>query len=292
MPRILVAGCGYVGAATADLFHRAGWEVEGWTSSEASAQQLKARPYPVRAVDLTDAAAVAKAARNRFDAVVHAASSRGGGVAGYREIYLGGARNLLEALPQALLLFTSSTSVYAQRAGEWVTEASPAEPERETGRVLRETEELVLSRDGIVGRLAGIYGPGRSALLWKFLAGEAVIDSAPRFINQAHRDDIASALFLLVSQALTGSAATAERRIYNVADGHPITDRECYEWLSARFDRPLPPIASAPLERKRGNSSKRVSSKKLQAVGWTPRYPTFEIAMTESIVPSLKSHGV
>ena len=34
MPRILIAGCGYVGEATADLFHSAGWDVEGWVHSK------------------------------------------------------------------------------------------------------------------------------------------------------------------------------------------------------------------------------------------------------------------
>src|SRR5437667_11004173 len=40
MPRILIAGCGYVGQATADLFHAAGWTVEGWTRSADSAAKL------------------------------------------------------------------------------------------------------------------------------------------------------------------------------------------------------------------------------------------------------------
>ena len=40
MPRILIAGCGYVGQATADLFHAAGWDVEGWTASEESAARV------------------------------------------------------------------------------------------------------------------------------------------------------------------------------------------------------------------------------------------------------------
>ena len=42
MPRILIAGCGYVGQATAGLFHAAGWDVEGWTASEESAAALSA----------------------------------------------------------------------------------------------------------------------------------------------------------------------------------------------------------------------------------------------------------
>src|SRR5438093_2280451 len=133
-----------------------------------------------------------------FDPVIHCASSRRGGAETYRQVYLDGARNLLETFPGSKLLFTSSTSVYAQSDGSWVTEESESKPVRETSRVLLETEKMVLARDGTVVRLAGIYGPGRSALLTKFLAGTAIIDPGnDRFVNQVHRDDIASGLFLL-----------------------------------------------------------------------------------------------
>ena len=286
MPRVLIAGCGYVGLATADLFHRAEWEVNGWTSSPESAATLKTQPFPIRAVDLTDRAAVERAAED-FDVVIQCASSRGGGAEDYRRIYLHAAEHLSAAFPQALLLFTSSTSVYAQSDGEWVTEESVAEPQRETGRILRETEEAVLASGGIVARLAGIYGPGRSALLRKFLDRTAVIDArSDRFVNQTHRDDIAAALFLLVQESLAGRLVgdADERRIFNVSDNHPISQRECYEWLARRLAKPLPPISSAATERRRGNSNKRVSSAKLHALGWAPRYPTFQIAMAESIL--------
>jgi nucleoside-diphosphate-sugar epimerase len=289
MPRVLIAGCGYVGRATAAVFQEAGWDVEGWTSSPESAQKLSAQPYAVRGVDLTNAAAVAAAA-SAMDAVIHCASSGGGRAEDYRRIYLAGARNLAAAFPRSVLLFTSSTSVYAQTSGEWVTEGSPAEPERETGRILRETEEFVLGQGGVVARLAGIYGPGRSALLRKFLAGEAIIDPANnRFLNQVHRDDIASAL-LLLAQRYFGKTSPGEGpgpRLYNLSDNHPITQREGYEWLASSLHRPVPPFGVAPTERKRGNSNKRVSSAKLQALGWSPRYPTFQAAMTESILPAL-----
>ncbi len=291
MPRILIAGCGYVGTATAKLFHDAGWAVESWTSSAASAKGLAELPFAIRAVDLGDRGAV-MAAASACDVVIHCASSRGGGVESYRRIYLGGAQSLVAAFPRSLLLFTSSTSVYAQTSGEWVTEDSSAEPLRETGRVLREAEEVVLANGGVVARLAGIYGPGRSAMLRKFLSGEAVLDSGePRFINQAHRDDIASALFVLIERFLSSPRKRdrSETRVFNVSDDHPITARECYEWLAAKLNRPIPPTAAAPTERKRGNSNKRVSSAKLQALGWTPRYPTFHVAMNESILPLWKT---
>src|SRR5256884_7460926 len=230
MPRILIAGCGYIGQAGADLFHSAGWAVEGWTGSAESAAALSAKPYPVRQVNISKRAEVAERA-GIFDAVIHCASSSGGDAEMYRQVYLDGARNLLEMFSGSKLLFTSSTSVYAQRDGSWVTEESETEPVRETSRILLETEGLVLDRRGIVARLAGIYGPGRSALLNKFLAGTATIDpEKDRFVNQVHRDDIAAALFLLFSREAGGT------EIYNVVDDQTILQRECYRWLAQRFD--------------------------------------------------------
>jgi nucleoside-diphosphate-sugar epimerase len=283
MPRVLIAGCGYIGQAAADLLHAAGWAVEGWTRSAESAASLSAKPYRVREVDISKPAQVAEygSAAAGFNAVVHCASSSGGDAEMYRKVYLDGARNLLETFPGSKLLFTSSTSVYAQRDGSWVTEESDAKPMRETSRVLLETERLVLADSGGVARLAGIYGPGRSALLNKFLKGTAIIDPEnDRFVNQVHRDDIASALLLLLSREAEGA------QIYNVVDDQPILQSECYRWLAQRLNRPLPPIGRSMQERKRGDSNKRVSNAKLRALGWTPRYPTFPEAMDKSILPS------
>jgi nucleoside-diphosphate-sugar epimerase len=280
MPQILIAGCGYVGQATADLFHTAGWVVEGWTRSARSAASLSAKPYSVRDVDISEPAQVAKCV-GIFDAVIHCASSSGGDAEIYRQLYLDGARVLLEIFPKSKVLFTSSTSVYAQRDGSWVTEESETKPIRETSRILLETESEVLSRGGIVARLAGIYGPGRSALLSKFLAGTAVIDPEnDRFVNQVHRDDIASALFFLLSRKADGA------QIYNVIDDQPILQSECYRWLGQRLNRPLPPIGKPKGPRKRGDSNKRVSNARLRRLGWTARYPTFVEAMEKSILPS------
>src|SRR2546429_9857903 len=110
MPRILIAGCGYVGQAAADLFHAAGWTVEGWTRSAESAGTLSAKPYPVRGVDLSKWAEVAQSALAAagVDELIHCASSSGGGVEMYRQIYLDGGGNVADAYSQAETLFPSS----------------------------------------------------------------------------------------------------------------------------------------------------------------------------------------
>lgn len=280
MSRILIAGCGYVGEATADLFHESGWDVQGWTHSEESAAKLGSKPYPVITVDICDAQEIGSRPEN-FHAVIHCASTRGGDADLYRRLYLDGTRNLLDRFVGSTILFTSSTSVYAQRDGSWVTEESETKPAQETGRILLETEQLVLAGGGIVARLAGIYGPGRSALLKKFLAGEATFDPKnDRFINQVHRDDIAAALFLLLN------GQPPARGTYNVVDDQPILQSECYRWLARKLDRPTPPIGGSTSARKRGTSHKRVSNAKLRALGWEPRYPSFAEAMETSILSS------
>jgi nucleoside-diphosphate-sugar epimerase len=281
MSRILIAGCGYVGEAAADLFHAAGWDVEGWVHSNESAARLSAKPYLIRMVDVSQPAHVAEHA-GAFDVVIHCVSSRGGDAEIYRQIYLSGARNLVESFPNATMLFTSSTSVYAQRDGSWVTEGSETKPLRETSRILLSVEKLMLEKAGIVVRLAGIYGPGRSSLLRKFLNRTATIDTEnDHFVNQVHRDDIASALFLLLSLAVQQFA-----QIYNVVDDQPILESECYRWLAQRLNRPLPLIGQSQQPRKRGDTNKRVSNAKLRHLGWTPQYPTFAHAMEKSILPS------
>jgi nucleoside-diphosphate-sugar epimerase len=275
MPRVLIAGSGFVGTKTAELFEQAGWEVAALTLSETSARGLSSQPFRVLACDIADRAQVAKLLDDfpDLDAVVDCVSSGRGGAEVYRRVYLDGARNLLELLAPRRFVFTSSTSVYAQTDGSEVTENSAAEPTSETSRILCETEQLVLAKGGSVARLAGIYGPGRSVLLQKFFDGTARIEGdGSRCINQIHRDDAAAALFLLGSRCIPPG-------IYNVADGSPMTQIECYRWMADYFRKPLPPRAEIDTNRKRGWTSKRVSNRKLRASGWQCRYPSFQDAI-------------
>jgi nucleoside-diphosphate-sugar epimerase len=280
MPRVLIAGCGYLGQAVADLLIANGWEVEGWTKSTDSAQSISTRAYPVLAVDVSQADQV-RARKGDFDTVIHCASTRGGDTDSYRRIYFDGAQNLIRRFGSSRILLTSSTSVYAQKSGESVTEESPAEPKHESAIILREAEDLILANRGTVIRLGGIYGPGRSALLKKFLSGDAILDSEnDRFVNQIHREDAAVAIRLLLKRQ------ESPGEIYNAVDDHPILQSECYRWLSANLNQPLPPAGRSTSKRKRGDSNKRVSNAKLRAIGWEPRYPNFAEGMEKSVLPS------
>lgn len=176
----------------------------------------------------------------------------------------------MAAFPNARPVFTSSTSVYPQIDGSVVDEASDANPDKETGHLLRETEEATLAGNGIVARLAGIYGPGRSFVLRNLLEGNAAIeggDGEGRILNQIHREDAASAVVHLLGQECSG--------IFNVVDDQPISQRECLEKLAVQFGVPVPPAVPPNPDRKRGWTNKRVSNAKLRTTGWVPRFPSY-----------------
>jgi nucleoside-diphosphate-sugar epimerase len=279
MPSVLIAGCGYVGIATAKFFHRHGWDVRGWTRSGDTADHEPS--VRCSAVDLRNFEQVQ---RNSFrcDVVVHCASSQGGDVTEYRRLYLDGVANLVRCFPQSAILFTSSTRVYPQKDGSCVEEHSPAEPPSDQAKILVEAENVVLNAGGIVLRLGGIYGPGRSFFLQSILNGTASISAnAERYVNQIHRDDAASAIFFLAIQE-----TIAPPRIFNVVDDEPTVRAEILRWLAETLGKPLAPSTEATSARRRADSNKRVNNGKLRALGWSPQYPNFKEGLLRSVLPA------
>jgi nucleoside-diphosphate-sugar epimerase len=279
---LLIAGVGYVGSELQRQALEAGWTVTGFSKSGGEGSL---------ACDLSSRSSVEALANSlppesTPTAIVHCASSGRGGADAYRAVFVDGTAHLLAAFPDVPLLFISSSSVYGQIDGSTVTESSPTEPDRETSRLLLEAEQAVLSSGGCVSRLAGIYGPGRSVILKRFLEGTAGIeDKGERILNQIHRDDAAAAIIHLL-----GSAPFPAREIFNIADSTPLSQGDCYRELATLFDRPLPPTVARNMNRKRAWTNKAVSNDKLLRSGWTPTHPNFLLAAS-AIAESLSSNG-
>src|SRR5205823_6773866 len=116
---------------------------------------------------------------------------------------------------------------------------------------------------GVVLRIAGVYGPARSFLLDSVRRGTAA-PAPDRFINQIHRDDVASAIIFLAQRS-----APIDSRIFNVVDNTPVLRSEILRWLARRLGIPLRG-APGPVQGKRGRSNKRVSNARLRALDWRP----------------------
>jgi nucleoside-diphosphate-sugar epimerase len=277
--KVLIAGCGYVGAALGEMLAQRGHEVFGLTRTGHRTADLERAGVHSLVADITDANQLANL-DSEYDWVVHSVASSGGEAAAYRALYLEGTRNLLRWLqanrPQKFA-YISSTSVYGQNDGSIVDETSPTEPDSETSKILIETENLMISAvkktnfPAVIVRAAGIYGPGRGYWFKQFLKGEAVIEEdGNRWLNMIHRDDLAGIAISALEKGRPGE-------IYNAVDDEPVRQLDFFQWLAHVLHRPLPPIAPAARpSRKRGSTNKRVSNLKLKTeLGYHFIYPTF-----------------
>jgi nucleoside-diphosphate-sugar epimerase len=272
---LLLIGHGYLGRAITGRFTAAAWQVTAVSLSGGEGSVAGDVSNPVSVGQL-------RADIPPPDIIIHCAATGHGGAEAYQRVYVAGSRNLLDSFPGVPLLLVSSSSVYAQTDGSVVTEESPTQPDRETGKMLLAAEQQVVAAGGIVARLAGIYGPGRSVILKRFLAGEAVIeDDGRRFLNQIHRDDAAASIHHLAE-----GVAAYRGEVFNVSDSTPLPQLACYQELGRIFQRPLPPTAPRDLNRKRGWTHKQVANTKLCATGWAPRFPSFLDAVRE-IAPTV-----
>jgi nucleoside-diphosphate-sugar epimerase len=287
--RVLIVGCGYVGLPLGKELAKLGHEVFGLRRSALADDELRAAGLTPVHADITRPETLAELPKG-FDWVINCAASGGGTAKDYRRLYLGGTRNLLAWLapaPPRMLVYTSSTSVYAQDDGSWVTETSPAEPQTETARVLLEAEQTVLEAkrqqfvSAVILRVAGIYGPGRGYYLRSLLRGEARVEgTGQRFVNMIHRDDVASAIRAALERGRPGAT-------YNACDNEPVELGELYRWLAKELNQPMPPsIPTDPdVLRKRGATNKRISNHRMRVdLGWFPRFPTFREGYAPEIV--------
>lgn len=281
MARVLIAGCGYVGTALADLLASERNEIFTLRRSDVSPPR---GATAIRA-DLLDIDALA-ALPPRLDLVCYMASAGGTDDRSYRSAYVDGLRYLLAALhgqPVRRLLFASSTGVYAQSSGEWVDEESPAEPVHFSGRRLLEGEHLAsrAAFPATVVRFAGIYGPGRTRLVDSVRRGEATLPGGPPvYSNRIHRDDCAGVLHHLMG--VEDAAA-----LYLAADREPTEASLILGWLAERLGVAPPPRATdAEPHRRYGRvSNKRVGNARLLASGYRFRYPTFREGYAQLIDP-------
>lgn len=182
--------------------------------------------------------------------------------------------------------YLSTTGVYGDSAGGWVTEPSPRDPSTERGRlrVIAEDQWLDLWRDtGLpvhIFRLAGIYGPGRGPFE-KVKNGTARRIIKPgQVFSRIHVDDIAQVLEASIARPDPGAA-------YNVCDDDPAPPEDVIAEAARLLGLPVPPaedFATAemtPMARSFYAESKRVSNARIKRdLGVKLRYPTYRTGLS------------
>ena len=180
------------------------------------------------------------------------------------------------------VVYLSTIGVYGDRKGDWVDEESPALPDTARGRARLAAEKVWQDfgrRRGIpvaILRLAGIYGPGRSALTQVARGDARRIVKADQIFNRIHVEDIA--------QAIDAAFARRASGIVNVTDDEPTPPGDPLVFAAQLLGAPPPPElayedaapAMSPLAKSFWQECRRVKNDKLKReLGVTLRYPTY-----------------
>jgi nucleoside-diphosphate-sugar epimerase len=179
------------------------------------------------------------------------------------------------------ILYYSTIGIYGDHGGGWVDETSATltGTVRGLARLKDEARWTAAARargvEADVLRLAGIYGPGRNALV-NLRQGQARRIVKPgQVFNRAHVDDIAELTRLTLTRGLDG-------QIWNVADEEPAPPQDVVAYAAAllglepppeeRFEEARLPAMTAEFYA----DNKRISIAKAKALlGFAPAYPTY-----------------
>jgi len=263
--RVLIAGCGDVGAVLATALLQDGHVVYGLKRDTST---LPEGVLPV-AADLLDPATLTDLPLN-IDWLVFMPTPARRDRAAYEAIFIQGWNNLWAGLKQVPVrtLVVSSTAVFGEVNGGVVDEETLPRPSGFNGKVLLRMEQLAsrCTENVVVVRISGIYGPGRERLIRLAASdGLEVQRFPPYFTNRIHRDDAAAALKHLLE-------IDKPEALYLATDDKPAAKYEVVEWL-AKMQGCGPPKGNTD---ESAGSGKRVSNQKLRDSGFILTYPDYQ----------------
>ncbi len=206
-----------------------------------------------------------------------------------QEIYAGGLRNVLAALPAGTgrVIYISTTGVYGSADGDWVEETTPPNPQREGGRASLAAEQTLaehpLGRNGVVLRLAGLYGPGRIPFVKELREGKAIPAPTDGWLNLIQVDDAAAVVVAAERLAPFDDGP----RLYCVSDGEPVERGEFYRAVARQIGAPLPqfvdPDPNSP-RAARAESNRRISNARMMAdLRVTLAYPNYRAGLRGAV---------
>jgi nucleoside-diphosphate-sugar epimerase len=214
---ILIVGCGYIGRRVAALMQAECYRVAGCVRSRESAAALGHAGIEAVTVDL-DQPITSTAWAHGFGGVFYFAPppSQGGRDPRMQAFLM--ALGVGE-LPQRIV-YISTSAVYGDCQGAWITESQPTNPTTARGRRRQDAEQQLMDwcvqhrSEWTILRVPGIYGPGKLPLA-RLRKGTPVLrEQDSPFTNRIHADDLA-AVCVAAMQSATANT------IYNVSDGHP-----------------------------------------------------------------------
>ncbi len=292
--RLFCFGLGYSGRALARRVLAQGWAVAGTGRSEAGLADLAALGVEVFRFDRTRPLDFGRA----LAGTTHLLTSVPPDEAGDAVLDIHGGALAALAPPVAWAGYLSTTGVYGDTGGAWVDETAPVRPSGARQRRRAEAERAWLTlwsehRLPVhVFRLAGIYGPGRSALDQVRAGTARRIDQPGQVFSRIHVEDIAGVLLASMARPNPGT-------IYNVCDDRPAPAATVVAYASHLLEvtpPPLTPLAQAglsPMAASFYRDNRRVRNDRIkQELGVVLRHPDFESGLDDQFRQAQASASV
>ena len=150
-------------------------------------------------------------------------------------------RNQLKSLSLEWVGYLSTTGVYGNTKGDWVSEINKPNPfqKRSYKRLNCEKEWIESGLPVQIFRLPGIYGPGRSTFEAIKNKKIRVISKKNQVFSRIHVADIANAIIYL----LQNKNSLKFYQVINIADDEPCSQIEviqyCYDLLGLTMPKPI-----------------------------------------------------
>lgn len=270
--------CDYVGH---ELLERGGWRVGGTTRDPERRDALRARGIDAHIFDqehpLIDP-------RYILEGTTHLLISTPPDDEG-DPAFLMDAMDIVKIPSIEWVGYLSTTGVYGDRDGGEVDETGELRPTSKRGSRRMRAEEQWLSLHGThdlpvhIFRLAGIYGPGRSALDSVRAGVARRINKPGHAFGRIHVEDIVQVLTASMENPKPGE-------VYNVIDDMPAPSHEVIEYACELLGRPAPPMVNfedadlAPITRSFYMDNRRVKNHKIKReLGIALKYPDFRAGL-------------
>jgi nucleoside-diphosphate-sugar epimerase len=288
-PRLFVFGPGYSARVFADALRADGWRIAATCRSEERKAELEAQGIEAFLFDRGRPLADAKAA---LAGTTHLLVSIPPDAKG-DPVLDQHARDLADLRTLDWAGYLSTTGVYGDTGGEWVSEAAWLKPtgERQKRRVEAERGWLNLYRQyGVpthLFRLAGIYGPGRSAIDSVRDGTARRVDKPGQVFCRIHVDDIARTLRASMARPTLGA-------VYNVADDLPSPSHEVVEYACRLLGVAPPPLIPfdqaemSPMAASFYADCRRVKNDRIKRqLGVTLAYPDYRTGLEAQLAAGL-----
>ena len=201
----------------------------------------------------------------------------------------------LRSLPLRWAGYLSTTGVYGDRQGGWVSEENEPAPALERS-IRRLNCEAAWQRSGLpiqILRLPGIYGPGRSVLNGLQQGRARLIDKPGQVFCRIHVEDIAGACWHLMHRVEQGpSPLPGNWTVVNVVDDLPAPTADLLRHAASLLGCALPPLepfdqivdSMSPMAQTFWSENRRVRNHRLcQELGYPLLHPNYRVGLQDCL---------